>query len=120
MALNGHQGVPLQILAYAPPDDEWILVRPCVDCGLLTGRFCDYCYAFERFPNGDADGRGWARGQLTPLCSLCDNERDGCRYCWDLWVTKPVQIYSNYDPSKDNAGARQADRLRNERGSRTS
>ena len=120
MALNGHQGVPLQILAYAPPDDEWILVRPCVDCGLLTGRFCDYCFASERFPNGDADGRGWARGQLTPLCSLCDNERDGCRYCWDLWVTKPVQIYSNYDPSKDTAGARQADRLRNERGSGTS
>ena len=28
--------------------------RPCVDCGLVTGRFCDYCMAADRLPEYDA------------------------------------------------------------------
>eukprot|EP00975_Prorocentrum_lima_P040090 8421035-Prorocentrum_lima.AAC.1 len=42
--------------------------RPCVDCGLMTGRFCDWCLAADRLP-----GEVRAAGQMTPLCSHCDN-----------------------------------------------
>ena len=41
-----------------------MLCRPCVDCGLYTGRFCDHCLAKDRIPSEE-----WAPGQLTPLCS---------------------------------------------------
>ena len=52
------------------------LNRPCVDCGLFTGRFCDHCYAADRIPDED-----WAPGQLTPLCSKCDNRHHACHFC---------------------------------------
>ena len=45
--------------------DQETLVRPCVDCGQMTGRFCDYCYAADRCPD-----ERWAPNQLTPLCCL--------------------------------------------------
>ena len=53
--------------------DQETLVRPCVDCGQMTGRFCDYCYAADRCPD-----ERWAPNQLTPLCSRCDNTHDKC------------------------------------------
>ena len=96
----------MEVLSFATADDPGILLRPCVDCGVTTGRFCDYCYAVDRFPNGDATGRGWAPGQLTPLCSNCDKLRDGCRFCWDIWVTKPVEIYKNASTGSVPAGPR--------------
>ena len=83
----------LEVLAVADDSDPRVLQRPCVDCGRRTGRFCDYCRAADRFPAGDATGRGWAEGQLTPLCSACDNSRDACHYCLDIWVTRPVDVY---------------------------
>ena len=52
------------------------LVRPCVDCGKKTGRFCDYCRAADRIPN-----ENWADRQMTPLCSDCDNKHDRCHFC---------------------------------------
>ena len=87
------RGGPLQVLAFASEDDPTILMRECVDCGLRTGRFCDYCRAEDRFPAGDATRRGWAPGQRTPLCSFCDNSRDGCHFCLGILVTRPVHIY---------------------------
>ena len=59
-------------------DEPAMLVRPCVDCGLITGRFCDGprlsptgryidCFAADRCPT-----ERWAQGQRTPLCSRCD------------------------------------------------
>ena len=86
-------GAPLEVFAWATADDPGILMRACVDCGRVTGRFCDYCTAASRFPQGDASGRMWAAGQMTPLCSDCDNFRDGCHYCLGLWVTRPVPLY---------------------------
>ena len=65
-----------QVLAFG---DEKTLCRPCVDCGLVTGRFCDYCYAEDRMPDED-----WAPGQMTPLCSKCDNKHDRCHFCRGL------------------------------------
>ena len=38
-----------------------ILLRACVDCGLRTGSFCDFCLAQDRVP-----GEVWAPGQPPP------------------------------------------------------
>ena len=61
-----------------------VLCRPCVDCGLYTGRFCDYCYAADRIPD-----EKWERGQLTPLCSYCDNRYDACHFCRGVHMARP-------------------------------
>ena len=53
-----------------------MLCRPCVDCGLYTGRYCDHCKAIERIPSEQ-----WAEGQMTPLCSRCDWDSGKCRFC---------------------------------------
>ena len=79
-------GVGMQILAVGDPS---MLCRPCVDCGVKTGRFCDYCYAADRVPSEE-----WADGQMTPLCSRCDNFHDMCHFCrgltWCMPYPKPV------------------------------
>ena len=73
---------PMEVLAWG---DEDMLCRPCVDCGLYTGRFCDWCYAVERLPDEE-----WAEGQHTPLCSRCDNKHYACHFCRGLlWATPP-------------------------------
>ena len=72
---------PLEVLAVGSTE---MLCRPCVDCGLYTGRFCDYCYAEDRIPH-----EKWARGQLTPLCSHCDNRYDACHYCRGVHMARP-------------------------------
>ena len=63
--------------------DTELLCRPCVDCGLYTGRFCDHCLAEDRIPS-----EVWADGQHTPLCSWCDNRHEECHYCRKIqWST---------------------------------
>ena len=52
------------------------LARPCVDCGVLTGCYCDFCYAMDRLPS-----ETWAPGQATPLCTSCDRKHDKCHFC---------------------------------------
>ena len=61
------------------------LCRPCVDCGLFTGRFCDGqefeaagtpCFAKARLPS-----ETWVDNQRTPLCSQCDWRYEKCHYC---------------------------------------
>ena len=64
------------LLAHAMGSPE-LLTRPCVDCGLTTGSYCDLRFAKDRMPD-DA----WAEGQFTPLCTRCDAARGGmCHYC---------------------------------------
>ena len=46
-------------IAYGEPE---MLTRPCVDCGSVTGSFCDWCWAHDRVPNEE-----WAARQKTPL-----------------------------------------------------
>ena len=71
---------PIEVLARGTEAD---FIRECVDCGQWTGRFCDYCLAADRIP-----GEKWADGQATPLCSLCDNSRGKCHYCFRKhWCT---------------------------------
>ena len=75
-------GSEMEVLAFG---DQDLLVRPCVDCGVWTGRFCDHCRAADRIPT-----EIWADGQLTPLCSVCDNRFDACHFCRGVdWCTPP-------------------------------
>ena len=76
---NKHQ---LEVLGFS--DGEISLVRPCVECGLLTGSFCDggiqmhheQCFAIWRVPS-----ERWNFGQRTPLCTGCDKHPGFCRFC---------------------------------------
>ena len=79
---------------------EETLIRPCVDCGVTTGRYCDGpkgetgppCYAAVRVPN-----EKWEKGQMTPFCGPCEKkqkERHGklgmCHFCRGmLWCVPP-------------------------------
>jgi hypothetical protein len=77
---GGNDHITMQVLATG---DEEMLCRPCVDCGLKTGRFCDHCLASTRVPSEE-----WASGQMTPLCSRCDWDHGACHYCFGLpWCT---------------------------------
>ena len=76
------------------------LIRPCVDCGLVTGRFCDgprgetgpQCYAAYRVPT-----ESWEPKQRTPFCLRCEElqqQRHGtwgmCHFCRGVnWCTPP-------------------------------
>ena len=55
---------------------EGSLIRPCVDCGLLTGRYCDFCELSDR----DADAVSDC-GRTTPLCSFCEDVFGRCHLC---------------------------------------
>ena len=62
-----------------------MLIRPCADCGVYTGSFCDNCNAEDRFPNEE-----WADGQGTPLCTRCDRTHDECHFCRGVkWCVPP-------------------------------
>ena len=60
------------------------LRRSCVDCGMLTGAFCDLeCLARARIPSEQ-----WLRDQLTPHCSACDAKYGSCHFCRGVsWAT---------------------------------
>lgn len=73
-------GARMEVLAVG---DAELLCRPCVDCGLYTGRFCDHCLAKDGVPS-----EVWAYGQYTPLCSRCDDRHEECHYCREIqWST---------------------------------
>ena len=74
-------GSTLEVLASGPVD---VLVRPCVDCGKRTGRYCDTCMAEERMPE-----EVWCKGQRTPLCSRCDWDKKACHYCRNVPWCRP-------------------------------
>ena len=64
---------------------ECELFRPCVDCGLITGSFCDFCKAADWLPD-----EAWAEHQVTPLCTRCDRMRDACHFCrGEHWCVPP-------------------------------
>ena len=58
---------------------------PCVDCGLMTGNFCDgdpydQCLASNRVPRDFPIVEGY-QGLHTPLCSYCETCFLFCRFC---------------------------------------
>ena len=64
--------------------DTETLCRPCVDCGLKTGYFCDgaeleggnACIASDRIP-----AETWCDGQRTPFCRPCEDKIVSCNFC---------------------------------------
>ena len=75
--------------------------RPCADCGLLTGCFCDFCYIGERYPCPEED-----RWRHTPLCTRCNRQHDdACHYCRRVqWCTPPTwEKTGTYQPDPQPA-----------------
>jgi hypothetical protein len=76
----------LVVKAYGDKD---LLHRPCVDFGLMTGRYGEtmkqkshavwqggFCSAQDRIPS-----ERWAPGQSTPLCKSCEDRYGACHFC---------------------------------------
>ena len=64
---------------HKPPgmqESRFDLGWPCVDCGRITGGFCDHCWAIQRMPDEE-----WPPWQRTPICTRCNDKRDACRFC---------------------------------------
>ena len=62
------------------------LIRPCVDCGLLTGNWCEAsCFAEDWLGSKLED---WNDSQMTPHCSFCEKKYQFCHFCLRKdWVT---------------------------------
>jgi hypothetical protein len=100
-----HQPSMLTALAVGSEDE---LCRPCVDCGLVAGRFCDGeevetskgvwsgapCFAKDRLPT-----QIWVDNQRTPLCSRCDSLHGKCCYCRGGGATYGLSSPRLYQPS---------------------
>ena len=65
------------------------LLQPCVDCGRVTGNFCETtlqqghalwqggsCFVADHVRGSD-----WAPNQRTPLCTECEERHGACRFC---------------------------------------
>ena len=79
---KGGEKVMMHVLAVGTTE---MFARPCVDCGLITGCYCDYRLAKDR-----VEGEEWADGQATPLCSDCDRRFHMCHFCRRQdWVRPP-------------------------------
>ena len=93
----GPDQVALEALAVGTQDE---LCRPCVDCGLCTGCYCDgndwgECFAADRMPH-----EHWANNQRTPLCTACDRRFNMCHFCRGLlWAVPPA----HRDPNRYTA-----------------
>ena len=74
------------------------LIRPCVDCGLVTGNFCDGINV-----QCSAEARGlaekWCRNQRTQFCSHCEAKRPACRFCLKITSCTPplTNVYKGND-----------------------
>ena len=68
-------------------DGELIpLIRPCVDCGLLTGNWCEaFCFAENWLGSKLED---WQDSQITPHCTFCEKKYRFCHFCLGKdWAT---------------------------------
>ena len=91
LAMTPTPSVPMEVHCFGEPS---MLYRTCVDCGLYTGCYCDYCQAADRMPTA-----AWAAGQMTPLCSHCDRKHDMCHYCRQTqWCVPPPKGNPNPIP----------------------
>ncbi len=69
---------------FAMAEEVEMLNRPCVECGKITGNFCeglsgargDPCTAARRMPS-----QIWADGQRVPMCSTCEDQLKFCKFC---------------------------------------
>ena len=71
---------------FAAADCLHDMFRPCVDCGRLTGNFCDNdCPAEQWCPSEQ-----WCDGQLTPQCTVCEKQHVVCHYCREVPSCTPA------------------------------
>ena len=76
---------PLELLATVPHGTK----TPCVDCGLITGNFCDggpsvgydKCFAADRVPEDYTYAAIDDNKPRTPLCTYCETRFQFCRFC---------------------------------------
>ena len=102
--------MPLEVL-WIPPDGSPRLF-PYVDCGLITGNYCDgspevgdlQCFAAERVPkdytpppDDDSTGR-----QRTPLCSYCETCFKFCRFCRGVSSCTPPTTRTHWSNTPQN------------------
>ena len=75
------------------------LVRPCVDCGQITGNWCNNeCHAIDQVPFGDAIHESWNPEQITPHCTVCDTRCRWCHFCRGMaWCSPDVHRTIRYD-----------------------
>ena len=78
--------------------------RPCADCGLMTGNFCDgltvqgrildNCFAEQRMPQ-----EVWNANQRTPFCSKCEEKKIVCHFCLQMPMCQPppTRVYKGDD-----------------------
>ena len=87
---------------------------PCVDCGLMTGNFCDggpalnyedRCYANQRDPHGYPFPMSTRR---TPLCTYCETSLNYCRYCRGVSSCTPPPTQVHWSGTR-NAMARKSE-----------
>lgn len=57
---------------------------PCVDCGRITGNYCDDCLAKHWMPNDK-----WSDTAQTPFCTICEEEFLECHYCREVSMCTP-------------------------------
>ena len=91
----------VQLLHTAGPDEPPTI--PCVDCGLITGNFCDgapasvgldQCYATKRVPNDyPREVFGLRR---TPLCTFCESRFLYCRFCRGVTSCTPPSRHEHW------------------------
>ena len=62
-------------------------LRPCVDCGMLTMRFCETrgCIAVRWCPSEE-----WNLSQLTPHCQTCEAKFEKCHFCRKVHMATPA------------------------------
>ena len=61
-------------------DGELIpLIRPCVDCGLLTGNWCEASCFAENWLGSKLED--WQDSQITPHCTFCEKNYQFCHFC---------------------------------------
>ena len=83
---------------------------PCVDCGLMTGNFCDgapsvgydKCFASDRVPE-DYPFAVYG-GFRTPLCTFCETCSRYCRFCRGVTGCTPPNRSSHWSgvPSSES------------------
>ena len=86
------------------------LLRPCVDCGLRTGNFCEttkqqglpawqggVCLAITWVPS-----EKWAANQRTPLCTHCERRLGACHFCRKThWCTPPEVLAKRHQQERE-------------------
>ena len=92
----------LEILAAS--DNTIPFCRPCVECGLITGNFCDggiTCKYDECLAANRISTEQWNKGQRTPLCTHCEARVRFCRFCRGVHGCTPFTKEKATGPSED-------------------